>query len=115
MKENLGNRIGYGNASLQAENLGTRSAKRCWDTAHFQSTRAGFLLESLVGLRNCAGATSPGWAGQRRPQELAEGINLATGFQKLKSFEVDLHMPSLCKCTTSSLHCYLLLQHLLEQ
>lgn len=114
MKENLGNRICYGNKTLQAENLGTSSAKHCWDTAHFQSTRAGFPLGSLVGPRSCAGLVlmQPVLAGHRRPQEPAQGINLATGFQRLKSFEVDLPMR---KCATSSLHDYLLLQHLPEQ
>lgn len=54
-------------------------------------------LGSLVGPRSCAGLVlmQPVLAGQRRPQELAEGINLTMGFQKLKSFEVDLPMPSL--------------------
>lgn len=97
MKENLGNRICYSNTSLQAENLGTHSVKHCWDTAHFQSIRAGFPLGSLVGPRSCAGLVlmQPVLADQRRPQELAEGINLALGFQELKSFEVDLPMPPL--------------------
>ena len=97
MKENLGNRICYGNTSLRAETLGTRSAKHCWGTAHFQSTKAGFPLASLVGPRSCAGLVlmQPVLAGQRRPWGLAEGINLAMGFQKLKSSEVDPPMPSL--------------------
>lgn len=79
-----------------------------------KSTRAGFPLGSLVGPGSCAGLVlmQPVLAGQRRPQEPAKGINLATGFQRLKSFEVDLPMR---KCATSSLHDYLLLQHLPEQ
>lgn len=119
MKKNLGNRIRYGNTSLQAENLETHSGKNYWDTAHFQSTRDSFPLGSLVGPRSCAGLVLMQLvlAGQRGPQELAEGINLAMGFQRLKGFEADLPMPSpQCRRATSNLHDYLLLlQDLPEQ
>lgn len=84
MKENLGNRICLGKTSLQAENLGIYFAKHCWDTAHFQPTRASLPLGSLVGPRSSAGLVlmQHTLAGQRRLQGLAESDKSGNGFSK---------------------------------